>query len=399
MNTTGEQSLTTAQITETLSQTLGRALQSGASYSYSVQQAPQQTTHSQAGNMWLTHQLFESLRTQLNLQGTSNEIGDGSQTQITGSGNLIYQKKLPRNSDLQIQVGDSYQWNDQQMANSVVTQLNESIKITDITLSYPLANHNVTAISQVFNSTETIKYQDPADYGTFVIGNITYITINPTGLIHTGDVLLVTYQYMVDTDLTFTANTVSASASVTLFSNLLSVFGQFSDTQQHLISGNDTFAKLGNYKTASLGAQANVTNNTFGAKYIYTYNPGITEDSFNGYWWYSAVFGKNQLRLSLTDTYNSWTDNVTQAKNHNNALNAYVTANRQFTRSAQGSLAAGYIRTNGSTSENSAYFKAVLTYVLGKFQFWVNAQSLLNNYTNQSQTLNNTVSLQVRRNF
>lgn len=398
LNTTGAQELTSGQITETLSQSLGRALKSGASYSYSVQQSPLETTHSQSGNIWLNHQLFQNLRTQINLQGSSNQFGDGSQNQVTGAATLIYQKKLPHDSDMQLQLGDSYQWNEQQTAQSVRTQFNETIKITDISLRYLLANQNVTAIIEVWNKDHTIRFQDPADFGVYLFGNLTYITINPTGQIHSGDALLVTYQYLLDADLTFAANTVSASGNLTLFGNLCSVFAQYSDTRQYLISGSDTYARLGNARTASVGAEGRMAGQTFGVKYISTYNPSISQDSLNAYWWYSGAFGKNQIKVSLTDTYNTWVDNNTSVSAHNNALNASTTLTRQFSRSSQGSLAGGYIRSDGSANQNSAYIKLNYTYILGKLQFWATAQSLLNNFYNQS-LMNNSISLMVRRYF
>jgi hypothetical protein len=398
LDSTGDQPLTSSQITETVTQSLGKALKSGASYGYSVQESPQESTHAQSGNFWLSHQLFQSLRTQINLQGTSNQFGDGSQTQVTGTGTLIYQKQLPNDSTLQLQVSDSYQWNDQEVLNSVRTQFNETIKVTDISLRYLLANRNVLTISEVWNKDHTVRFTDPADFGTYVFGNMTYITINPTGQIHTGDVLLVTYQYSLDTDLTFAANTVSTSGNLSLYGNLLSIFAQYSDTQQHLLGGSDAYAMLGNARTASVGAQSNLANQTIGVQYISTNNPSINEDSLNAYWWYTGVFGNNQLKLTIADTYNSWVDNSTSVRAHENALNASATVIRQFSRSSQGSLAGGYIRSDGSTNQRSAYVKLTYSYILGKLHFWATAQSLLNDYSNQS-LMNNTINLIVRRYF
>jgi hypothetical protein len=398
MKTTGTQALTTAQITETLSQSLGKALKSGASYSYSVQQSPLESTHTQAGNIFISHQLFDSLRTLINLQGTSNQFGGGTQNQLTGTGTLIYQKKLPHDSTIQFQLSDSYQWNQQQLANPLRTQFNETINITDISLRFPLANQNVTSIIEVWNKDHTIQFQDPADFGTFVIGNLTYITINPTGQIHSGEVLHVTYRFLLDTDITFVSNTVSASGNLSLFGNFCSIFAQFSDTQRNLIGGNDILTLTGNSRSASVGAEGRMANQTFGVKYNSTSNPSISQDSLNAYWWFAGAVGKNLVRVSVTDTFNFWVDNNRSVNAHNNAIDASTTVTRQFSRSSQGSLGAGYIRTDGSSNQDSAYLKLNYTYVLGKFQFWATAQSLLHNYTNQS-LINNSISLMLRRNF
>ena len=189
---TGATQLETYNLNESVNQALGRALESGASFGYSSQTSPQYSTNTTTGNFWLSHKLFESLRTQLNGLGTFNRLSDGEQNQITGTGTITYQKRLRLRSDLSLTVSESYQWNQQKSVNPSRTQFNEQIKITDLGKNYPLANTNVTAVTEVWNATHTVPIPQPLNWDIFQIGDQTYLIINPLSvLIHTGDTILV----------------------------------------------------------------------------------------------------------------------------------------------------------------------------------------------------------------
>lgn len=396
--TTGDSRLTSYQIMETVSQSLGKSLKSGASYSFSLQDSPLDSTRSQAANLFLDHRLYNSLRTHINVQGTVTQFPSGDQDQILGGVSLTYDKRLPRNSELQLGTSYSYQWNKQQTANPVRTQFNEQIKITDLASYYPLANSNVTRIVEVWNQARTIQYFSPADYGTTVFGDQTSLTINATGQIHTGDQLLVTYQYQNDTNLTIGANTVSFTGNLSLLGNFLRLFAQYTETQQNLLSGSAKYATLGSSSAWSVGAESNFTGNTLGIRFNSADNSRTTQDSIYTYWWYNWSLGRTSIKLSLSDNYGYWTEKGTGREEHVNSLGAVVTATSQFTRTSQGTLTAGYLLNRGRTNSENIYVSLSYILTLGKLQFWLNAQTLLNDYSGRS-LMNNTMTLKVVRYF
>ena len=102
--------------------------------------------------------------------------------------------------------------------------------------------------------------------------------------------------------------------------------------------------------------------------------------------------------MSLTDNYGYWTDKVTGRQDHINGFGAVVTATRRLTGSSQGTLTAGYLINRGRTDSENMYVSLSYILTLGKLQFWLNAQTLLNNYSGQS-LMNNMLTLKVVRYF
>jgi hypothetical protein len=397
---TGASQLETYNLRESVNQALGKAMESGASYGYSAQTSPQYSTNTTTGNIWLSHKLFESLRTQLNGLGTFNKLADGEQNQITGTGTITYQKRLPLRSDLSLTVSESYQWNRQKSANPSRTQFNEQIKITDLGKNYPLANTNVTAVTEVWNSTHTIPYFRPADWNTFQMGDQTYLTINPAGLIHTGDTILVTYTYGTDTDLTIGATTTGVSGNYSLLDNLLRLYANYTITEQKLLSGSATYTPLGKRTTLTAGVESKFYDNTVGLKYDTTDDSLLNQNVLTGYGIFLKDFGPNRLNLTLTDNYNYWTDKSTGRNAWDNSLDATAILSRAFSRRSQGSIRAGYLRTDGATNRDSYYVSLDYGITLGKLRFTLKGQSTVNNnYNPDSSNINNLIHLTIERFF
>lgn len=397
---TGVSPLNTYSLRETVNQTLGRALDSGASYSYSAQQSPLYAINTTIGNFWLSHRLFDSLRTQLNGLGTFNKVAGGEQNQITGTGTITYQKRLPLKSDLSLTVSETYQWNQQKSASSLRTQFNEQIKITDLGKRYPLANTNVTAVTEVWNATHTVPFFRPADWDIIQIGNQTFLTINPAGQIHTGDIILVTYTFGTDTDLTVAANTLGLSGSYSLLDNLLRVYGLYTITNQRLLSGSARFTPLGKRTTFTAGVESKFRSNTVGVKYDAIDDSLLSQNVLTGYGIFVRDFGLNRFNLTLTDNYNSSTDKTTGRDSWDNSINASATLTRAFSRRSQGSIRTGYLRTDGAISRDAIYGSLDYGITLGKLRFSLKAQSTMNNNHNpNSSNMNNLIHFSIERFF
>ena len=397
---TGATQLETYNLNESVNQTLGKALESGASYGYSAQTSPLYSTNTTTGNIWLSHKLFESLRTQLNSLGTFIKLSDGEQNQITGTGTITYQKRLPLRSDLSLTVSESYQWNQQKSANPSRTVFNEQIKITDLGKNYPLANTNVTAVTEVWNATHTVPYFSPADWNTFQMGNQTYLTINPAGLIHTGDTILVTYTYGTDTDLTIGATSTGLSGSYSLLDSLLRLYANYTVTEQKLLSGSATYTPLGKRTTLTVGVESKFYDNTVGLSYNSTDDSLLNQNVLTGYGIFIKDFGRNRLNLNLSDNYNYWTDKTTGMEDWSNSLDATAIFSRAFSRRSQGSIRAGYLRTDGATNRDSYYVSLDYGITLGKLRFTLKGQSTVNNnYNPDSSNINNLIHLTIERFF
>ena len=397
---TGVSSLNTYNLRETVNQTLGRALESGASISYSAQQSPSYKVNTTIGSFFLSHRLFDSLRTQLNGLGTFSKVPGGEQNQITGTGSITYQKRLPLKSDLSLTVSETYQQNQQKSVTSLRTQFNEQIKITDLGKRYPLANTNVTAVTEVWNATHIVPFSSPADWDFIQIGDQTFLTINPAGQIHTGDIILVTYTFETDPDLTIAANTHGFSGSYSLLDNLLRVYGLYTITNQRLLSGSAQFTPLGKRTTLTAGVESKFGGNTVGIKYDATDDSLLSQNVLTGYGIFVRDFGRYRLNLSLTDNYNRSTDKTTGRDFWDNSINATAILTRSFSRRSQGSIRTGYLRTDGATSRDAYYASLDYGISIGKLRFSLKAQSTTNNnYNPYSSNMNNLIHFSIERFF
>ena len=401
-------SLNSYQINESMNWFLGRAFKTGANYSYSAQNGSSlnvtdasNSQHSNAVNIWAEHQLYDSLRTRIAGLANFNNYTYGYQNSASGIISLDYNKKLPREAVLTLNFSDTYQRNEQKLSQSTVVQYNEQILVTDITQRYPLNFPSVTTIIEVWDKTQNFKCDTPADYGIETFGFQTFITINPTGRIHTNDVLLVTYGYQLNTDTTYATNTISGGASLSLMNNHYRIFTQYSQTTPYLISGIADYQNQSISRYFNAGIQSFYANGTtLGFRYNYADTYRNQQNYFYAYWWYNGRYGINTYNLTLSDTYTI--DNpqhvVFGKSQHLNTLQVSANVSRPVFRNGQIQLSANYLMTRIDTIQDNFYVTLTYSMRLGKFLLWCTAQSLLND-TSAVTMWNNSINLTMRRYF
>ena len=397
---TGATQLDSYMVREAVNQSLGRALNVGAAYSYSAEQSPAYAVTTSTGNIFLNHKLFDSLRTNLTAQGIFSRVPTGELNQLGGTGSLSYLKLLPFNSNLSLSVSEAYLWSEQKRISSLNTQFNEQIKVTDLGKLYLLANANVTAITQVWNAGHTVPYFSPGDWDKVQIGDQTYLTINASGQIHTGDTILVTYSYRTDPELTTAATTLSLSGSYSVAGDLFRAYSLLTLTNQSLLAGSARFAPLGHRTTLAAGAESHFLHNTVGFRYDTTDDARQSQYGLTGYWSFGRDFGKNRFNLSASDSYSAWTDKVSSRGSWSNNVNASALFSRVFTRSSQGTIRAGYLLTDGTTRREGYYAGLDYGIGFGKLRFLLRAQSILSASRDSGQSiLNNIFHLTITRYF
>jgi hypothetical protein len=385
-------------LSASLYQMFGRALTANASVSRSTQQGLLFSDDTTSGKVWLSHKLYDSLRTDITLQGTSDNFPTGKRNEADVSGTISYQKRLPLDSSLSLAVGGTYSWQEEKSANAEKVQFNEKITITDLGKRYLLAKTNVTAIVEVWNVAHTLQYFSPADWDIFRFGDRTYLTINPAGQIHTGDTIVVTYQYRTDPNLTTADTSVFLSGNLYLYGGFLRFFANISESQHSFLSGTATLTPLGQSTTVAAGAESKFAGHTVGTRYDGTDDPRSSRSSIAGYWRYGGSVGQNQYSLSLADTYGIWTDKASGKDTWNNVISASGTISRAFTQSSQGTIVAGYLGTSGDIPQQNLYVTLNYGITMGKLRFTLTARSLLNS-NNRQTTLSNGLNLSLARFF
>lgn len=391
-------------LTETYDGSLGPGLLLGLSYTLGRTGSDLQTEHINAGQGFLEHRLFSSLRTRLsgNFNDTTFSTG-GSNTVYSGNAQVTYTKKLPYGAVLQLEVGDGITVQDTKLNKSLQTRLNESVTVAGVSELYPLKSPGVTQVTDVFDKNHIRKFVTPDDYGTQVIGQITYITINPAGGIHSGDVILVSYEFQADPSIKYSTTTLSTSGSYTLFDGRYLFQVQYSESNSTLSGqGLGTFSPPES-KLFRAAARANLHELIFGVEYRNTENFATKQETIEGFTYYYTIIGLNTLGLQASDSFDQYSTTTTGGGPSSSLTGNTLTVGGNWSRplflTGRMLLTTNYQMVRGSLPSRD-YLSARFAYdlPLGKFRLHLDASSVLR-MVNTGNSTNNYVNLSVRRYF
>lgn len=405
-NVGGTFPIDTRMLTEAYDSSLGKRLLLGASYSIGSTSTNLNTQQVSAGQVYLEHGLFDSLRTRLT--GSFNDTTDntGGENSITsGTAQVTYTKKLPMDAVLQLEASDGITVRDSKLNSSLQPQLNEQITVASISQLFPLQNPRVTQVIEVWDKNHTRLFVTPNDYGTLVIGQTTYITINSAGAIHTGDVISVTYEFQSDPSIKYSTNTMSASAVYTLFNGRYLFQTQYGESSSTLLSGGQgTFAPPES-KLFRAAARTNLVYLNMGAEYRFTENFLTRQNTIEEFIYYSKTLDQNNIGLQVSDSYNTYATTGTaglgtSSEMTSNTLTIGTNWSRPLFLTGRMLLTTNYQMVRG-TLPGRDYLSARFAYdlPLGKFQLHLDASSVVRLADTSRTTTNNFVNLSVRRYF
>lgn len=373
------QGLTTQKqvdLTENLQCQFGQALQGNLTYWYSSSKTKDITNNEQSltSNSFtgsLTHHLFQSLETRLSgTYRTSNLLG-GTETDYGGSAAFTYRKKLPAESELTLGFSQDELITDRNAAVSQLTYTNVKFSLRPgdsvVNLNPPgaLDPNSVTVGGKTDPALvlPDITYHAPADYTVDAPSG--QIRITPGGaiatiLITTPVDLFISYKVNLNTSIKFSTTTTNASAGLALFNNRYRLTGNFTSSDQHLISGQATNASLYNTRTDRIRFDATYPFQTVSLEYS-DYESGPTQYSYGeGGWYYNRPFMLSTISAHARDRYTMYgaASALSQAYNQNTA-EAGAAYKRSLFSWAQASLALNYVNTNGNNvSSNYVYVRA-----------------------------------------
>ena len=418
--------INTLQFSTNLNSWVSKALRTGASYTYTNQNSTDSTFQSHVGQGWVAHRLFQSLDTKLQLSGSSYDYSNqGTTSNLGGGGDITYTKKLPRNSNLTLSIGDYYTVTDQSYTYASSTQVSQFEPIaTDVPnniVSYPLGMPYVTEILEVRSNDLTVLYVNGTDYyldppGGAQISNIyikspstLYNDLQDPSKNHT---IRVKYRYNVNNDITYGTNTLTAGSSATMDGSRYRVYANYTLTTQNLISGTP-IVRLLSSENLLAGAEARVfdLHHTFGLLYrmrnileTHTYTEEV-------YWRYQDSIMGTGVSLQASGRYDHTNDpnNYYNGAYGTTSFNASANLNRQVDRFGNIAVGMYYLNTWGGPSGRVESASVRFNYMLplGKFQLQLQSQSYIYNSdgrwsangTTSSSQSNNMVMLQLKRWF
>jgi hypothetical protein len=410
-DTVGSSNYQTFNLREDFLAWWGKALSTGLLYS--LQKQADSGNYSATTNIaqaWVSHRLFTSLTTRLNVQYLTTSYSVGSEETYSGGGYISYQKSLPRDSSLQVQTSLQYSVTDRNLTQGELLA-QDTLKLTTNYLSNIFSQQNVlqgTVEVTTSKSGAVVKClmgQDYRLYGTSGFGP-TYIEVIPGGPnLAVGDTVTVRYQYKVDPSTKFSNLNFWTNSDLYLLGNKMRLYVYYQNSQQNLLAGVvNNPAMYGNTSTLRVGGEYRQDRHTFGLSYLNSDYTGSHQQSImETYQFYTPVpRGAFSLGVTNNTIQTDTTFGVTSllsGSSTNNILTSWLSYNASLFRTGSFLANLNYAMSRGGGS-NRDNLNLYLNYQMsmGKFSLILSTQFVLLDYGATTQ-LNNVVRLTLRRYF
>ncbi|HEY5512726.1 MAG TPA: hypothetical protein VIK40_03695 [Geomonas sp.] len=285
------------------SQALGRALHYGVGYQNSTAESQGNHSNTNSGNAWVEQKLFENLLTRIDVNAHKDDASNGTEQEVTGTLNIAYQKKLPRDSSC----GITYQ----QQIDVLDRNFTTATAPADETLTVDSFNGNllkfsfVDQASIVVHNPEKISvpYVAGTDYFLEPVGNRTRLTFIGSPSISGGDKLQVTYNYTVNPSISFETDSRAVGASLSLFRSRYNLRGSYSESQQHLLSGEADSLRLEKQKSYTLGADTRWDRASLSLNYNLSQSSQTQQQGVEGTATHDRDFAAGTATFQVRDSY------------------------------------------------------------------------------------------------
>lgn len=296
----------TTDLGASLSWDLGRALESGTDYSFTMREEPTQIQRTHNARAWLQHKLFKSLTTRIEAEGNDRALSAG--TERSGGGGLVfdYHKLLPGASRMQWTAGRHYLVTANKLSDSGVDVYAEGHAVDQL-LVIPLNQQNVMEGSvKVWNQARTREYDPDIDYEVRQNGATTEVVIKTgTSRIVVGELVSIDYKVLVNSNITYSTTTDSVGADFTFLENKYRVFANWNRTGQDLISGSADQVNLSGSTSYRLGGDTRFDDDAGTLSFEYTRLVSSAEKSqtYKGAFMRSGSWMQGRYTMNLTDRY------------------------------------------------------------------------------------------------
>ncbi len=296
----GTTPLTNKNLNGNLYWQLGKALDGTLQYQNGSSRSSLFTTETQSGAFSLTHRLFESLTTGLNLSASENRFNGGNTRSYNGGVRVGYRKLLPESSNLNLSYSFNQGLNERTGDVSAVAVLNEQHPIpATIPRRIPLAHPTFQAAGiQVVSAQTLLPY--PASFFTIVPEGIEL-----TNFFAGDTAVLVSYSYRQDPSVTTASTSHGITAALNLYQEKYRLYADAMITDQNLVQGEATQLTLTNTRHYDAGATARLSRHTLSAEAGYDKNYAQDLYYLNTSWRYGTPFGLGALSVNASDRY-SW---------------------------------------------------------------------------------------------
>ncbi len=223
------------------------SLNSSYGYGLSFQETEDNEQLVHSGRVGVSHQLYESLSSSANLNGTYSDADIGTMWTGGAGGHLGYKKKIPYGS-FGLRFSPDYLYTKEDVEAGTASTVNEQHDInltTNIVLENPLI---VNSTVEVFDPNTGDRFTEGVDYDLIVSGDRTAIQVVPGSDLDPlvpplTSVMAVNYDYGLQPELTFSTLTLVSGFSLDLWDHVSGDLS-YAKTDQKLIEGNSSQTRL-----------------------------------------------------------------------------------------------------------------------------------------------------------
>ncbi len=202
-DTTGSFDARSILESETLRLVHGLGFSSQLTYLFADLRVRGTTTRTHSASGTLTHQLYQSLTTNVGGSGTRSSFDQGEVTNYGPFLDLAYRKRIPWNGVVSAGAGVDYRLQDQNLPGGLIAVFQEQHAFADATPFF-LDNPDVDANSiSLSDAGATTIFDQGFDFFVTLVGNRIQIDRNPLGRILPGQTVLVTYDVQAPANLRF----------------------------------------------------------------------------------------------------------------------------------------------------------------------------------------------------
>jgi len=395
---------TSVDLAERFHISLGKALVSESSYQYHSNDTTdfsgnKELSSSHDVSTSLQHHLFDSLTSVLSAGAGLSDFLGGQEKRFNASLNVQYTKKLSAGANFSLGVSDAYDLVKRNLARSELDVRDEQHTVAQQGDFITLGSSGVLkVVVSVVSKNPDVTYQLGRDYSVDPqLRRITVLTVGQGGTIAPGTVLYVTYSLSVDPSVSFSADSVSLSSTLSWLGGKYALNGLRTQNSVTQLSGQSQ-SDLNASHTDLLHFQTNLERVTSGVE-VGDYVSAVTNYRYlDGFWFYRRQFTNALLSLVAKDRYTVYGGSSSTASYGEDTYSASSSYTRLFSM-MQCDLSASYAGSRGGpTSNDYFYLRGGLRTAFNQLSLNLTGQTVYRIRGTQT-TMDNSVNLHLVRYF
>jgi len=336
--------------------TLGIGYENSTSSTSTLSKAEATAERQQGGSVSLSHRLYDSLATQLQIQGSTSDGSAGRNKLYGGSAGFAYTKKLFDADRLNLNYSHGFSVVERHLTTGMLTVLNEPLTVqltatTPSQLQQPYVVESTVIVNDLANP--LLRYDQNSDYRLIKIGAYTGFDFAIIGSrITDGQKLQVTYSYKVDANENLRTSTDAGSALITFLDRVYSINANFAMTTQMNASGQTAVSNSNSSLSYTLGVTRNKNGTVATVVYGKNESEQLKSQYVEGTFRVARKFEEGSANAQISDrhTWTGATSYNTKATSQN-SLTLNVDYSRNIFTKALLTVRASYHRSSEADRE------------------------------------------------